>query len=1231
MAERSKGSELSELDAKRRARGILATLKGGNQRALVEMVMELAGKEHPRVAHHLNDMVMKCDVLTQPPTENLANVSLLKEGDQCGPFRLEKKLGEGGSGFVYLATRTDDLDFKVALKVLNIVSPKAVKRFRRECNILASLKHPNIAHLIDAGVLPTGQPWMAMEYVEGQNLDVYLERNSLDLRTRLKLFLKICAALSHAHQNLVIHSDIKPSNIMVMANGQPKLLDFGIAVWLDPDTGGQGNQTMLVDKMMTPNYASPEQTNGMRLTAVSDVYSLGVVFYELLTGKRPYDIAGTSMSVITRTINQANIERPSRVGFAEQPQKNAWSKFTSGDLDRIALKALARDTRDRYQSVEALGTDIVLYLKGLPIQARPMTSLYRFRKFAMRNRLALGFATLSFLALSLFTINLQQQRMAVEREKQTSERVTEFLISLFEQIDPDRTRVRDITALEIMENGRRQLPRSLSDEPAVQTRLLQSMGLVYRALGQDQVSIDLLEQALEKVPPDSEKAFSIEFDIIASLMSRGDYQDSIQRLEKTVSRFPEPVPAWIQAHRWFLEGSQLFHIGQYRRAWDAFDKAKDLADLLKPGRRLDLLKMQSLLKWEMGYPDEAIAELERLLVMQRQEFGEVHSSIAWNLLNLAQLELDRLNFERATEQLDAAEHMFQQLFDERHPAYIEYYYKRGNLLLDLEQYSEAEETYRMGMALTETLFDKQHSLYAQGLNVMGVSNFRQAKYDEAESFYRQAMTVYLEVFGEVHPKVAMCLNNLAVAYNAKDDLKGSILLHRQALGLHVQLYGKKHSQAVNDMNNLAAALKDLGNLDEAQELYTEALTISREIFGEDHPKIGIILNNLGDLLYSMSDLRGALEKQREALAIRRKYYGDDHWKIAQSQNNLAIILQRMGNYAEAETALRQALRIWKATYGEQHPELAIGISNLASLLREKGDYPAALDLFQQSLAMREAIYDPGAPSIGFAQWKLGQIKMFLGDYDEALDLLKRAEANYAASLKPGHPKNVRCTTLLGQCYASLGLLEQAETVIRRAIEMGESHLDPGHANLLWANSDLVELHLVQGQVAAAESLLERSMTLEQGSGDAKIHLRLRSLQARVKALQEDHETAEALYTQVIDDYRKLFGRPNPRVGEAYLEFAQLKWVQNRYEDVLQDLSLAEENLAVSLPESHQSRLLVRILEGRALRELGREGGDSLFEESLKRLSRSMGKDHYLVIQARDDTLGPLVVKRKGAL
>ncbi len=439
--------------------------------------------------------------LHQPVLQAAQQIATEEElsGKRIGAYQLLRLLGEGGMGKVYLAARADDLYKKeVAIKTVQGglgQSRALLLRFRSERQILANLDHPNIARLLDGGITDDGLPYLVMEYVNGIRVDDYCRINKLSTEQRLQLFSTVCAAVEYAHKNLVVHRDIKPANILVTAEGVPKLLDFGIAKLIDPESGELA-QTLTAERMMTPEYASPEQVRGDQVTTSTDVYALGVLLYELLAGKRPFRLDTTSPLEIARIICEQEPEPPSVVSAAnaERAAPDA-ARTLSGDLDNIVLMAMRKEPARRYVSVAALADDVKAYLTGYPVHARTDTWKYRSGKVVRRHKAAAAAAAIVTLALIGFSMGMGLLAKRATRERLTAQRESQFLEGIFEAATPDRTRGQQITARELLDQGAQRVDRELAADPGLQGTMLYNIGRAYVALGLYDEALPELERA----------------------------------------------------------------------------------------------------------------------------------------------------------------------------------------------------------------------------------------------------------------------------------------------------------------------------------------------------------------------------------------------------------------------------------------------------------------------------------------------------------------------------------------------------------------------------------------------------------------------------------------------------------------------------------------------------------------------------------------------------------------
>ncbi len=421
-------------------------------------------------------------------------------GQRLGPWRLLREIGRGGMGAVYLAQRADgEYQQQAAVKLMRPSwdSDLLLQRFRAERQILASLNHPNIARLLDGGVAADGKPYLVLEYVVGSNIDSYCDQEQLSLPQRLQLFLAVCDAVAHAHRSLIVHRDLKPSNILVNSEGLVKLLDFGIAKLIEAD----GNQTASSMRVFTPEYAAPEQLRGAAVTTGVDVYALGLLLYQLLTGRRPYGSTDSTPAAYEQAILTQEPLRPSRAAAlvdadysrlaqARKLDPARLSAHLRGDLDAIVLRALRKEPAQRYASVEALAADVRAYLSRQPVAARRGNRRYRALRFLQRHALTTALAASVLLALagglatSLWQANeARQQRDLASAQARRAEQLSSFMVGVFSHADPQRREGAEVSAKALLDAAVVRIKGELSGEPLTRLALMRSMAQSYMGLG----------------------------------------------------------------------------------------------------------------------------------------------------------------------------------------------------------------------------------------------------------------------------------------------------------------------------------------------------------------------------------------------------------------------------------------------------------------------------------------------------------------------------------------------------------------------------------------------------------------------------------------------------------------------------------------------------------------------------------------------------------------------------
>ncbi len=696
-------------------------------------------------------------------------------GRKVGPYRIVREIGRGGMGTVYLAERAD-VDKQVALKLVrrSLTAPEAVEAFFGERRILARLEHPGVARLIDAG-MDDGMPYLVMEYVPGEPLTDYCDQQDLGIDERLDLFAEVCAAVAYAHHNLVVHRDLKPSNIFVDGDGggppRVKLLDFGIAKLIedDADDGGLTRTGWLA---MTPAYAAPEQVRGEPVTTATDVYALGVILYELLAGRRPYEAVGPP-SEIERLICDSQPARPSQALLRHAPQRRRQSQRLRGDLDSICLKAVAKEPGERYATAEALEADVRRHLAGLPVTARPQTAAYRIKKFVVRHRWGVAVALAATLLVACL-IGFYTWRLAAERDRVVaalaeSEAVTGFLVELFEANDPDKAQGTDPSARELLARGVARAD-ALAGEPAIQARVLNAVGQVYSKLGRYDDAHTVLERALAlrrtHLEPDdpaiAESAHNL--GALETLMGRytpaeGNLREALARYRALYGERHETVAGLANDL-----GSLAVRQGDFAAAEAAFRQALATNRArLGPGDPEVAINLSNLAYalYEQGRYEPAEALYLEALAIHRRYHGDVHTNVALVMNNLSTLYQDTGDHAAAEKLLREVLQIRRALQGEKHPSIATALNNLGTLLLAMERPGESAATHREALALRREVLGADHPLVAASQLNLGRTLTVLGEHEEAGSLLRAALAFRVERFGADHVYTANALTTLA--------------------------------------------------------------------------------------------------------------------------------------------------------------------------------------------------------------------------------------------------------------------------------------------------------------------------------------------------------------------------------------------------------------------------------------------------------------------------------------
>ncbi len=871
----------------------LEALRAEDPELHAEVVRWLAADEEPTQA----------DFLDRPPAFLLGRVSVAPAPPAAGAevrgdrgYRIVREIGRGGNGIVYLAERSDEFRQTVAIKVVHRRGEEIERRFRAERQILAALDHPHIARLLDGGTASDGSPFLVMEYVEGRRIDEACAERHLDARARVELMLDVCSAVAAAHQRLVIHRDLKPSNVLVTADGTAKLLDFGIAKLLDPaEVDWTLAETRLGGQPLTPRYASPEQMRGELVSTATDVYALGVILYELLTGRSPYRADPRSLreweqavceeeplSPGTTAARTAPIEAPDG-GVASPPPPEL---AVEADLAAIVLKALRKTPAERYPTVDALADDLRRYLSGWPVSARKGTALYRTGRFVRRHRLSLLLAAGVAALLVGWGLSLRSQLAATRIERDKAARVAGFLVDLFKVADPDQTRGETVTARALLDRGVEQLRRDLSDQPAVRAQLLDTVGSVYESLGHYEPAIANLRQAValrRGLQPAEPLALA------ESLGHLGTAYRDAERLPEAEAALNEEM-AILGRELPADELRRLVALNRYSTLLSAQNRQEERERILEQVLAAHLRRLNiPALPWD---PQGTALTLE-------------HEDLAMVLHNLGELA-----------------------------------YRRGDPTLGLERLESS-------LAIKRARFGARHTSVATTYQVIGSCWKVRGDFTKALEANRLALDIRRRRLGEDHPLTASTYNNVGNQLQLLGRLDEAIPLYERALATYKKSFGAKSPQAAFALSNLAPAYARAGRLEEGLRTAREALAIRLSLYPATDENIAYTRTGLAECLALAHQPNEAAEERSKAIEIFTAAYGPDHLTTLETRVDYGADLVALGRTDEAEKTLRAALAPL-----EKNPDgatlLAIGRFELARAVAAK-DKEEARRLAEQSL------------------------------------------------------------------------------------------------------------------------------------------------------------------------------------------------------------------------------------------------------------------------------------------
>jgi tetratricopeptide (TPR) repeat protein len=1004
-------------------------------------------------------------------------------------YKLLQRIGEGGFGVVYMADQVEPVRRKVALKIikLGMDTKQVIARFEAERQALALMDHPGIAKVLDAGTTATGRPYFVMELVKGLPITEYCDQARLDMGARLELFQEVCRAVQHAHQKGVIHRDLKPSNILVtLHDGRPvpKVIDFGIAKATDHRLTERTLFTEFRQMVGTPAYMAPEQAelSGLDVDTRADIYSLGVLLYELLTGTRPFDLATLAemgYAEILRTIREVDPPRPSTrvstmgdelrvVALNRATKPSLLGRLMRGDLDWIVMKAMEKDRARRYETASALATDIGRYLGDEPVLATPPAVAYRVRKYLRRHRVGVVATLLVIVGLMGGAVAMLHGLLQARAEARRAEAIQAFLLEMVAAADPNLENGPNYTVRQLLDDFDRRMEGQLAAQPAVEATVRTAMARAFVNLGLYERANAHLDRALAAGAP----ALGPDHDVLAdALRSKGcvlDERNDLHGAERCA--------------RDALAMRQRLHGTDHREV--AIDMVS-LAQVLEDAARLDeaetlVREALAIQRRVLGERHEDIARGLAVLGHIRGQRGDYdgafrlyeearatyaaigggHRGIGETLTHVCRIHTTRGDFDAAERAAREAVRVSRASLGDANPVTIEALRELGETLWREQRFEEAEATLHEALRLSRAVYGDRHVRTARALGQIGACMNEKGRYEEALGFLREAEPVLRETApGGVD--LAVILNSMGLSYEALADFERAVRCLAEARDLDVTIFGEDHPETATVLGNLGMVKWRLGEIAEAEALLRRALEITRRAKGNESPAASRLMSGYGQVLRQAGRTEEALAITREALEIARARFRGKA-EHAAAAGNLATLVGDEEGLELIREALDALRNVDKGDKLLRHSRM-----NLAFVLHRLNRFEEAAPLFLEVLPDIPLLH--GAVPEDHMRYQIGAVITFVaaGRWAEA-EAPARDLVDLEVRHRPeGHPQRDVSHLLLGAVLVHLGRFVEAGPILRdimpRLSETGWTH----H----WARNLLGGSLAGQGKYDEAERLL----------------------------------------------------------------------------------------------------------------------------------------------------------------
>lgn len=1000
-----------------------------------------------------------------------------------GDYELLEQIGRGGMGIVYKA-RQISLNRTVALKMIaagEFASPSAVQRFHIEAEAAAKLDHPNIVPIYEIGV-HRSQHYFSMKFVEGNSLSAEIRHGKFHFNAEnvgqnksvererqsevARLMTRVAHSVHYAHQHGVLHRDLKPSNIMVDAAGQPHLTDFGLAKILEDELG----ITRSAERMGTPSYMSPEQAAGRPLTTATDVYSLGAILYELLTGGPPF-LGPSAMEVLQQLAGQEPVP----------PQ--SLNPTVNRDVTTICLKCLEKDPAKRYASAEHLADDLVRFLANEPIQARPITRRERVwrwceRKPALAGTLAslllvfalglagfmwqwrrgndaLGAAQKSEQAEKMQRLQAETNKSVAEREAKKSLETVRLLNEMLEGVRPAVAQGRDTTIVrEVLEKTEARLSQGLAEQPEVEAIIRMKLGEIHLELGDFKKAEAMLQASLA-----------------LWMQLPSGYHEQVAQVLNAIA---------VSLQKQFkLTEAERFHLKALEVAKRTMSETNLLITAFLDNFGGTLQLRGNLVEAERLHRD-ALARREKLL-------GEENAEVALSLNNLAVVLTAQKKIADAEQLFQKALTTLRKTVGENDPHVALALYNLAGTFTTQEKLDEAYATHREALTLRQKLFGKEHTEIADSLRGVGLVLYAQGKTAEAEAMFRDSLVMQTNILGEWHEKVAMSMKDMALAFHKRGNSAEAEPLILKAIETRKRLFSAEHSKVAELLDFLGQILAAQGKFSDAEARFDESLQMRVRLFGKENLEVATSLSDLGTLRGQQGRLSEAEQLHAQALEMRLKALPADDPAVTYSRVNLAVLLRDQSKLTEAEALLGEVVSIQQKRYGTESVEVAKARKNHADVLDRMGRFEDAEKMYRSALAIytnkfrgdhAESAYTLNSLALNLDnQKKLAEAEL---THRQALAML---ESLFGST-------NLKVAGSLGNLASVLKRqrkLNEAETLARQALAVRRVLLGDDDLDVAGSLHDLGLIVQAQGKLIEAESLYREDLRIQQKAPGVQRH------------------------------------------------------------------------------------------------------------------------------------------------